>query len=173
MTELADVRERRTARLRLRRVRRADRAAVVALHVDPGNYPYSPSGAHTPERAQALADKFSQDWDRDGIGYWLAEYEGEIVGVIGITPSPLGGRRCFNLYYRFTPAVRRLGLASEAGREALAVAAQLDPERPVVVRTRPGNVAARRLAETIGLQRRPELDTGDGFVVYVSPATGW
>ena len=92
------------------------------------------------------------------------------MGVIGITPSPLGGRRCWNLYYRFTPAGRGLGLAAEAAREALDVGAQIDPGRPVVVRTRPDNVPAQRLAETIGLERRPELDTGDGFVVYVSPA---
>ena len=166
LTEPARVEERRTARLRLRRVQPADSAAVVALHVDPRNYPHSPAGAHTPERAETLAQKFSHDWDRNGIGYWLAEHAGEVVGVIGITPAPLGGRRCWNLYYRFTPAARGRGFAAEAARESLVVAAQIDPERPVVVRTRPGNAPACRLAEAIGLARRPELDAGDGFVVY-------
>ena len=166
LTELAGVEERRTARLRLRRIERADWPAVVALHIDPRNYPHSPAGAHTRERAEALAQKFSQNWDRDGIGYWLAEHEGEIAGVIGITPSLLEGRRCWNLYYRFRPAARGRGFAAEAARESLVVAAQIDPERPVVVRTRPANAPACRLAETIGLARRPELDADDGFVVY-------
>ena len=174
MTELAGcVQERRTARLTLRRIRRADIPAVAALHADPRNYPHSPSGAHPPERAEALAQAFVENWTRDGIGYWLAEQTDGLLGVIGITPSPLAGRPCFNLYYRFTPQARGHGLAAEAAREALVVAAQLDPARPVVVRTRPTNGPARRLAETIGLQRRPELDTDDGFVVYLSPGTGW
>lgn len=168
VTEVAGVDERRTARLSLHRLRVADVPALVALHVDPFNYPHSPTGAHTPDRAQALVRAFIDNWERDGIGYWLAEHDGEPVGVIGISPSPLDGRRCFNLYYRFGPTARGRGLAAEAAREALAVAAQLDPGCPVVVRTRLGNAPARRLAEAIGLRRAPELDTDDGFVVYVS-----
>lgn len=169
MTELAEsVELRRTARLTLRRILPSDIPGVVALHVDPRNYPYSPTGAHPPARAQALVRAFLDAWLRDGIGYWLAEREGELIGVIGITPTPLHGRRAWNLYYRFAPAARGRGFAGEAAREALAVAAQLEPTRPVVVRTRPDNAPARRLAESIGLHRRPDLDAGDGFVVYLS-----
>ena len=79
------------------------------------------------------------------------------------------GRPCFNLYFRFVVAVRGHGFAGEASREALAVAAVVDPSRPVVVRTRGSNLPARRLAESIGLARRTDLDAmATGYVVYVS-----
>ena len=165
---MAGAQERRTERLRLRRVTAADFPVVVALHVDPRNYTHRPDGAHTPTGADALARRFIAQWDRDGIGYWLVEHDGDVIGVAGITPAPLQGRPAWNLYYRFTPQARGRGLAAEATREAVAVAAELDPGRPVVVRTRPANVPARRLAERLGLQRRPDLDADDGFIVYMS-----
>jgi hypothetical protein len=56
---------------------------------------------------------------------------------------------------------------AEAAREAIIVAAERDPRRRVVVRTRPGNDAAQLLASRIGLARAPELDA-DGFVTFVS-----
>jgi RimJ/RimL family protein N-acetyltransferase len=89
--------------------------------------------------------------------------------MAGIRPSALAGRPCFNLYFRLVVSVRGRGFAAEASREALAVAAVVDPGRPVVVRTRPSNGPARRLAETLGMSRRPELDAAtSGYVVYVS-----
>jgi len=163
--------ERRTARLVLRRPLAADVPWLAAVHSDPLNYPFAPDPPHSPERARALAEMTFEDWGRDGIGYWLVEHDREPVGVAGIKPSPFCGRPTWNLYYRFVPAARGRGFAAEATREALAVAAELDAGRPVVVRTRPGNQPARRLAEAIGLVRRPELDTEDGFVVYVT--AGW
>jgi RimJ/RimL family protein N-acetyltransferase len=163
--------ERRTARLLLRRPAAADLPWLAAMHSDPLNYPHSPDPPHSRERARSLAEMTLGDWKRDGIGYWLVEHDGRPIGMAGIKPSPLAGRQSWNLYYRFLPAARGQGFAAEATREALVVAALLAPARPVVVRTRPGNHAARRLAETIGLARRPEFDTDDGFVVYVT--AGW
>ena len=169
---MAEVQQRRTARLLLRRPRSDDVPAIAELHADPLNYPHSPDGAHSPERAQAMAERAVADWDRQGIGWWVAERDGELIGVLGVTPwtgpSPPMGRPCWNLYYRFVPAARGQGLAAEATHEAVAVAAELDPVRPVIVRTRPANGPARRLAEALGLQRRADLDADDGFVVYVS-----
>jgi RimJ/RimL family protein N-acetyltransferase len=60
-------------------------------------------------------------------------------------------------------------LAVEAVREALRAAQEKEPSRPVVARTRPSNDAAKRLAESVGLSRREDLDEG-GFAVF---ATGW
>jgi ribosomal-protein-alanine N-acetyltransferase len=162
--------ERRTARLVLRRPRDADLAWLTGLHSDPDNYAHSPGGAHHPARARALAEASLAGWDRHGIGYWVVERDGEPVGMAGVTPMRFHNRGCFNLYYRFVAAARGQGLAAESGRESLAVAAVVDQARPVVVRTRPGNRPARRLAETLELQPRPELEDASGFVVYVSAA---
>jgi ribosomal-protein-alanine N-acetyltransferase len=159
---------RRTARLVLRRPEAGDVEWVAGLHADPLNYTHDPGGAHPHERARTLAEMTMRNWTRDGISYWLVEHAGEPVGMAGITMVAFGGRPAWNLYYRFTPAARGRGLGTEAAREALVVAALVGPERPVIVRTRPTNAPARKLAEAIGLQRRADLDTGDGFVVYVS-----
>jgi ribosomal-protein-alanine N-acetyltransferase len=146
-------------------VTEAEIASVVSLSTDPRTHGHSPAGTPTREDAQAFARRFIEDWDRDGLGYWIVEHEGCDVGVAGVKPSTLAGRACWNLYYRFTPEVHGLGLAAEATREAIAAARAHTPEWPVVVRTRPGNEPAVRLALAIGLIRRPDLDA-DGFVTF-------
>ncbi len=142
-----------------------DLASVVALSTDPRTHRHSPTGTPTRDEAEDFSRRFIEDWDRDGLGYWVVEYEGRDVGLAGVKASTLGGRPCWNMYFRFTPAVHGRGLAAEATREALAAARAHTAEWPVVVRTRPGNDDAARLALAIGLVRRPELDA-DGFVTY-------
>jgi RimJ/RimL family protein N-acetyltransferase len=165
-TELA---VRHTARLLLRRPAAADVDWVASLHADPLNYTHSPDAAHPPAQARSMAEGQLRIWDRDGVSYWIVEHAGERVGMAGITYAAFYGRACWNLYYRLLPAGRGHGFAAEATREALVVAAAIDPARPVIVRTRPTNGPALRLAETIGLLRRADLDA-DGFAVYVSDA---
>jgi len=157
--------ERRTARLRLRRVTHGDVESVVSLSTDPSTHRHSPTGTPTRAEAEAYVRRFAEDWDTHGIGYWLVEYEGRDVGLAGVKPATLGDLPIWNMYYRFTPAVHGRGLAAEATREAIAVAREHTPEWPVVVRTRPGNDAAVRLALAIGLVRRVDLDT-DGFITF-------
>ena len=164
----SDVERRETARLVLRRITESDIAALVAIDVDPANFTHSPDGAYTPELATAHVRAYMSAWARNGIGYWVVEHDGAVIGVAGLAPMTFAGGPCFNLYYRFVTGARGRGLAAETCREALAVAASLDPSSPVVVRTRPANGPARRLAEALGLRRRRELDTEDGFVVYAS-----
>ena len=159
--------ERRTARLRLRRVTRRDVAAVVSLSTDPRTHIHSPTRAPTREEAEGYVQRFAEDWDIHGLGYWIVEYEGRDVGLAGVKASTLDERPCWNMYYRFTPAVHGRGLAAEATREALAAAREHTPEWPVVVRTRPLNKPAARLAQAIGLVRRPDLDS-EGFITFAS-----
>ena len=76
-------------------------------------------------------------------------------------------RSCWNLCYRFSPRAWGRGLATEAAREAVAVAHALQPVLPVVARTRPSSIAAIKVAIRAGLDRRADLDT-DGFAVLAS-----
>jgi RimJ/RimL family protein N-acetyltransferase len=99
------VSERRTARLRLRRVTHGDVASVVSLSTDPRTHRHSPTGTPTREEAEAFARRFVEDWDTYGLGYWIVEHEGHDVGVAGVKPARIGERPCWNMYYRFTPAV--------------------------------------------------------------------
>jgi ribosomal-protein-alanine N-acetyltransferase len=157
--------DRRTARLHLRRVTEADIARVVSLSIDPSTHRHNPNGTPTREEAEAFARSFVEDWDTHGLGYWVVEHEGRDVGLAGVKPSTIGERPCWNLYYRFTPAVHGRGLAGEATREAIIAARGHTPQWPVVARTRPGNEPAVRLALAIGLERRPDLDA-DGFITF-------
>jgi [ribosomal protein S5]-alanine N-acetyltransferase len=167
---------RRTARLVLRRPTAADLRWMTELHSDPANYPHAPDSAHRPAQARSLSQSLLDAWENDPIGYWIAESEVAIdhvpagrIGMAGVRPSSLAGRACFNLYFRFVVGVRGHGFAAEACREALLAAALVDPAAPVTVRTREGNVPARRLAEALGLIRRADLDAlTSGYIVYVS-----
>jgi ribosomal-protein-alanine N-acetyltransferase len=167
---------RRTARLLLRRPGVDDLDWMTALHADPGNYTHAPDRAHSERQARALSQSLLDAWETDRVGYWIAEALHPVppvpagpLGMAGVRPSSLAGRRCFNLYFRFVTAARGHGFAAEACHEALGVAAEVAPRWPVVVRTREGNTPARRLAQALGLARRADLDAlTAGYVVYVS-----
>jgi hypothetical protein len=88
----------------------------------------------------------------DGIGYWVVELCGRIIGVAGTRSLTLEGHGCWKLYCRFA---------------ALRAAGDLDPRRLVVVRTRPTNGAAARLAGALGMTRAPALDS-HGFITFGS-----
>jgi RimJ/RimL family protein N-acetyltransferase len=75
-------------------------------------------------------------------------------------------RPVLNTYYRFAPSAWGHGYATEMAGAALGLAQRLLPDMPVIVRTRPANVAARAVAEKLGLMRAPELD--DHMLTYVS-----
>ncbi len=158
--------ELRTERLRLRAPTLADMTRVVALSTDPRVNRHSPSGTPTVQQSRAAFRESIAAWDRDGIGHWLVECEGRLVGITGVRPATLQGSEYWNVYYRFAPETWGRGIASEAVRAALAAARAHLPERPFVVRTRPGNEPAMQLARAVGLARSAELDS-DGFVTFV------
>lgn len=156
-----------TERLRLRRVTRADVAALVAISTDPRTNEHRPQGAPSRAQSEEIIAGFMSDWEQHGVGYWVVEYLGEVVGVAGVRSSILCGRECWNLYYRFSPHAWGKGLAAEAASAAIAVARECDATRPILARTRPDNLAAARLAQRIGMTRRAEWD-GDGLVAFVA-----
>jgi [ribosomal protein S5]-alanine N-acetyltransferase len=156
-----------TERLRLRRVTRADVAALVAISTDPRTNEHRPQGAPSRAQSDEIITGFISDWEQHGIGYWVVEYRGEVVGVAGVRSSILHGRDCWNLYYRFSPHAWGKGLAAEAASAALTAARECDPTRPILARTRPDNLAAARLAQRIGMTRRAEWD-GDGLVAFAA-----
>lgn len=166
MTEVDD---RSSARLHLRQVVAADAPVIVAIQSDPRTNAHRPGGAPSHAESEKTVHEFVRGWQEHKVGYWAVEFDGKVVGVAGVRPLVFRGRECWNLYYRFAPAVWGKGFAVEAAGEAVAVAEAQRPARPVVARTRPGNHPAIRVAEKAGLTRRPDLDV-DGFVVLTR---GW
>lgn len=166
---MIEIEKRRTARLLLRRITSADAPAIVAIQSDPRTNTHRPGGAPSRAESEEVVDGFIRCWRERGIGYWVVEFAGEVVGVAGVRPFDFRGRECWNLYYRFAPSMWGQGLAVEAAREAVAVAEAQRPGRPVVARTRPSNLPALQVAKNTGLIRRPDLDADDFAVL----ARGW
>lgn len=120
--------------------------------------------------ARSMLAEWQAAWQRDGIGYWIAHRlsTGQLIGFGGVMRRAWHGREIANLYYRLTPSAWGNGYALELARAAMAQAQLALPGLPVVVRTRPGNAGAIRVAERAGLSRRPDLDDDD--LVF---ALGW
>ena len=160
-----------TDRLLLRRPVAADLGELHRIHSDPRTWEDRPEERHG-SRAQSgrrLAQWLAH-WETRGYGYWTVEREGEIVGFGGLMLLPRWrGRRgdALNLYYRLEPEAWGFGYASELGRAAVELARLELPSLPVVARIRDGNVRSVRVAQRIGLRRRPELDDAD-YLVYAS-----
>ncbi|MEV1290150.1 GNAT family N-acetyltransferase [Micromonospora sp. NPDC049679] len=162
--------ERRTARLRLRRVTMDDLEAFVALESalrareEPPREPPA-----TAQSARYLA-AFTEVWDRGELGYWTIVFQGRIAGFGGVQPKLWRERHCWNLYYRVAPEFWGLGIATEMAREAIAAAAVVHPAWPVVVETRAWNTAAIRVAERAGLIRQ-EARADDDYAVFLLETT--
>lgn len=158
-----------TARLRLRAVSLDDVDAAFAIHGNPETYRFHPSGAarSREESAAQLAD-WQREWREVGFGFWAVSLanDPQVIGFGGLTKRALRENPVLNTYYRFDPCAWGHGYATEMAKAALVLARRLLPELPVIVRTRPGNLAAQAVAEKLGLTRAPQLD--DHLLTYVS-----
>ncbi|QWF79535.1 GNAT family N-acetyltransferase [Amycolatopsis sp. CA-230715] len=158
--------ERTTARLRLRRVERADLDAFHALETALRARETPPREPPSRETSAKYLNAFAEVWEAGELGYWALLYENRIAGFGGIRLITGEDGPHWNLYYRVDPALHGLGLATEMAREALALATEIRPQWPVVAETKPGNTAAIAVAERAGLTKQPYTD-GDPYVVLV------
>lgn len=142
---------------------------MYAIHGNPATYGFHPSGVTRSlgESAAQLAG-WRREWREVGFGFWAVTVtpDPQVVGFGGVTMRTFRKRPVLNTYYRFDPSAWGKGYATEMAGAALALAKRLLPELPVIVRTRPGNRAARSVAENLGLARAPDLD--DHLLTYVS-----
>ncbi|PRW64605.1 GNAT family N-acetyltransferase [Actinopolyspora mortivallis] len=167
-----DPKEKRTERLTLRPVRPEDEPAMVAVHTDPGTNLHRPDGAPAPERVKSDLEEWIRQWREHGIGYWAVEAtaEARLVGFGGLRRDELAGSSALNLYYRFRPEAWGRGYAVELGTAAVELARTRFPGTPVVIRTRPNNAPARRVAERLGFERRVDHEPSPPkHVVYLLP----
>lgn len=158
-----------THRLTLRIPTIDDAPAVFAIHSNPETNHHNPTGPMRDlSEARDRISEWMNDWTEHGIGYWcVAELDNpQIIGVSDVRVMEWSGRQVLNLYYRYGPEAWGKGYATEIGKVALKAAQSYQPALPVVIRTRPTNLPAIRVAERIGLERQPHLDTE--HVVYAS-----
>lgn len=164
---------RRTERLALRRVLAEDGPALFAIDGDPATHQFNPPGSAAPDLAasEARLREWRRHWDADGAGYWAITLAGapEVIGFGGVQRIIWREREALNLYYRFSPRAWGHGYATEMARVAVTLARAHLPQWPVIARVRPANVPSLRVAERIGLLRRPDLDDAE----HAALALGW
>lgn len=152
----------------LRRPVAEDAAGVLAVHGDPRVYEHDP---HLTQADLASAQSFLveplEHWDRWGFGFWtvlvpatwwpggvpgpLPTDDGRVhAGLAGIRHHVMVDEPVLNVYFRLAPQVQGRGLAGRLVRAAAQMASQVAPGVDLVVRTRPANGAARRVAERGG-----------------------
>jgi RimJ/RimL family protein N-acetyltransferase len=84
------------------------------------------------------------------FGYYQVLEEGEVVGGIGFHGPPSG--HVVEVGYGVVPGVRGRGVATQALRILLDVAAGLEGVRRVVGRTEESNVASQHVMMNVGMQ---------------------
>jgi [ribosomal protein S5]-alanine N-acetyltransferase len=163
-----------TARLSLRRPTAADIDAIFEIQGDPKACVHNPSDCLSRrEGAEELYQRWDDQWERYGYGYWVVRRLGSDVqlGFCGVKAMELNGMRVLNLFYRFAPSAWGRGFACEAAIAVAVWASRQVPDRPLIARVRPGNVASQRVAIQAGLSRAEHLDTtGEDGVDWIFAA---
>lgn len=136
-----------------------DVEAIDALHGDPATNEHNPCGA-SPDRgaSAAMLAGWLEHWQRHGFGYELAFVRGRLAGIEGARLDVWRGSPVVNLYWRLMPSFQGRGLSAALAQRALQVATQADAGDMIVARMRPENTGSVRVATSLGLHRRADLD---------------
>jgi len=174
----------------LRQLDPSDAAGVFATHADPRVYEHDPRETH-PDLAhtRAFLAPMLGHWAEHGFGYWTLLVADEawsdgvvggvsrdagrrIAGLGGVQHHTVAGRPVLNTYFRFAVAAQGRGLGGVVLDSVVRFAGDLAPGVDVVVRTRPANAAALRIAERAGFVDEG-LEPGDPMMQLLRlPAPG-
>ena len=140
-----------TARLRLRRLRPADEAALIALDSDPAvmRFVGSPPGVRThDETVKRVRQRMEADHGSKG-GWWVVEdRDATFHGVGLLLPMPVGGD--VEVGYRLTRRSWGRGIATETGSALVDHAFSRLALPRVVAVVYPENLPSRRVLAKLG-----------------------
>src|SRR5699024_10031683 len=136
---------------------------LFAIESDPRVWPHLPRGRMTERAAaEAIIVKLQPQWALDGLGPGMVRRTGggTLRGHCGCAPRGVAGPGAshrepgafWNLGYRFRPEVEGQGLATSVSRDAIAAAAAVDADLPVVAYLLEHNAASAVVARKLGLQ---------------------
>jgi RimJ/RimL family protein N-acetyltransferase len=175
----------RTARLRLRPWRDADREPFAALNADPEVTAFLP-GPLDRAASDAIVERICAHFDARGFGLWAVEAPGaaDFVGFVGLQVPAFEAffTPCVEVGWRLARAHWGRGYATEAARAAVAHGFGALGLREIVSFTVPANRRSRAVMERLGMRRdpaedfdHPRLPEGDPrrrHVLYRLPAPG-
>lgn len=154
--------------LLLRELLPDDVEGVFAVHGDPRVYELDPDATHLDlAQSRAFLAPQLEHWRAHGFGYWsvlvprdvwpdgvagAGEHDdGRVIaGMGGIVHRTVVTPAVLNVYFRLSPAVQGRGIAGRIVARSIETADDVAPGLDLVVRTRPANAAARRVAERAG-----------------------
>ena len=121
--DVSALEERRTARLRLTRVRETDLPDLCRMHADP-RVMEALGGALDDAETRAQLRDFSAHWDRHGFGPWTLRDagDGRFLGRGGLRRVAVGGREEVEILYALAADAWGHGYATELARESARVA---------------------------------------------------
>jgi RimJ/RimL family protein N-acetyltransferase len=148
-----------TDRLVGHRVTDADMPFLVAMFADPKVHA-TLGGPRDTVRIRAMLDTMKANWERSGYGTWILEDRGtgEPVGWVGLHDTDTGGPGSVELLYAIASARWREGLATEAGREVLALARESIDRDELVCFTLVDNVGSQRTMRGLGFRDAGEVE---------------
>ncbi|NHN56285.1 GNAT family N-acetyltransferase [Calidifontibacter sp. DB0510] len=162
--------------LRLRPITDADAAdeRIIGWHTDPEGYRLMLEEPRSPGEAVSAIREWAAAWERDGLSYWVAERDGEPIGIGGLRQFTHKGVGYLNLYYRLDPSERGRGTAREIARAATAFGVEHRPDLPIVARIGPINEPSLRTARSAGMIelgefRLPHDPPGEASILFNAP----
>ncbi|MDT7572864.1 MAG: hypothetical protein QOE05_3038 [Actinomycetota bacterium] len=147
----------RTERLLMRRWREEDRAPFAAMNADPTVMRYYPRPM-TREESDAFVDRIEARFDEHGYSLWAVELDGEFTGYVGLSWYVFeeGGPEELEVGWRLAERFWGRGIATEAGRAALAIGLEQAPT--VVSVTAEINEPSQRVMQRIGMRLHSRFD---------------
>jgi ribosomal-protein-alanine N-acetyltransferase len=150
-----------TARLQLAPPTSEDAPGILAIAGDLRAVQHNPSDLLADlNEANELIGQWIRHWLDQGVGYWCVREAGQsrIVGYCGLKTSTVNGCSVLNLIYRFAPDMWGCGYATEAAAAAVAWGREHWPDKVIVARVRPNNLASQNVALKAGLRRDEDFD---------------
>ena len=141
-----------TNRLRLRRIRPSDYAALCRILQDEATM-YAYNGAFTDEEARAWLDRQIARYEETGFGLWAVDCRdvGEMIGQCGLTMQPWKDRQVLEIGYLLRRTHWHMGYATEAARACRDYAFDRLNADEVYSIIRDTNAASQNVARRIGM----------------------
>jgi ribosomal-protein-alanine N-acetyltransferase len=172
---MPNVDERRTARMRLSRMRRDDFDDLLRLHRDE-RVMATLGGVRSVEQTHHFLAGFIAHWERHGFGYWIARApdEGAFLGRGGLRYVTIDARDEVEVGYAIGAEHWGRGLATELAAESVAVAFGELRLPELVCFTLPTNRASQRVMEKAGFRFERDFTwSGLPHRLYRQSAVEW